>query len=57
MLSLYIHADDEFIEFNSEEELTQYVIERFNSDLTHIKIFHEYENIYAVYDTDTDEYF
>lgn len=56
MVSLYLNYDDVFIEFNSKEELDEYIIKEFNDDLTHLKVIHEYQGIYALYDIDEEEY-
>lgn len=56
MISLYSHLEDVFIEFSSKKELDEYIIEKYNDDLTHLKVIHEYIGIYTLYDIDTEEY-
>lgn len=56
MISLYSHLEGVFIEFNSKKELDEYIIEKYNDDLTHLRVIHEYIGIYALYDTDAEEY-
>lgn len=56
MVNLYSYLDETFIEFNSKKEMDEYIIKRFNDDLTHLKIIQEYIGIYTLYDTDAEEY-
>lgn len=56
MISLYSYLDDVFIEFSSKKELDEYIIEKYNDDLTHLRIIQEYIGIYTLYDTDSEEY-
>lgn len=56
MVSLYLNYDNVFIEFSSKKELDEYIIEKYNDDLTHLKIIKEYIGIYCLYDTDSEEY-
>lgn len=56
MVNLYSHLDGTFMEFDSKKEMDEYIIEFFNDDLTHLKIIHEYQNIYTLYDTESEEY-
>ena len=56
MVSLYFYFDDVFMEFDSKKEMDEYIIEKYNDDLTHLEIIHEYQNIYTLYDTDSEEY-